>query len=158
MLRAQLTRFVQQMGVRYVVGFFPLVLQVPSLMFWGWYIVDWDDMIDRVSPPDKLNTNPVQESWNMFPRTHISIFIHPKQELHGFWGYITSKYWYFWFKINHFFGPFLGLFGVFQNFFMIHFWINEPNLDDSFSCLESWLREACLWSPTPLPYLPQLSP
>ena len=93
---------------------------------------DWHNIIDRVWPPEILNTNPVQDLWNMFPRAHISIFIHPKQELHGFWGYITSKYWYFWFKINHFFGPFLGLFGVFQNFFMIHFWINEPNLDDSF--------------------------
>ena len=37
-----------------------------------------------VSPPDKLNTNPVQNLWNMFPRTHISIFINHKQELDGF--------------------------------------------------------------------------
>ena len=37
------------------------------------------DIIDRVSPPDILDTKPVQELWNTLPRTPGSIFINHKQ-------------------------------------------------------------------------------
>ena len=85
MLRVQLKRFIQKMSVRYVGDFFPSVLQVSSLIFLWWHIVDGHDIIDRVSPRDKLKTNPVQELWNIFSRTHISIFINHKQELDSLW-------------------------------------------------------------------------
>ena len=94
----------QKWGVGYVGKFSSHGDQVSSRTLLSCCILDWHHTIDRVSPPDKLNTNPVQDLWNMFPRTHISIFIHPKQELDGFWGYITSKYWLFLVLINHFFG------------------------------------------------------